>query len=340
MKLAASVVIPTYNRAPYLSRVLDALERQDVPAGTFEVIVTDDGSTDGTASVLAKMTSYPLTTVTQPNAGPAAARNAAIERASGDIVLFIDDDVIPASDLMRQHLRAHAASPGVVIGRMAMPDDARQPVWAEWEGRTLQRQYEQMLAGVFVPTPRQFYTANASVQRADLVRAGLFDTAFRRAEDIELAYRLEDLGLRFHFVPEAVVTHDTPRSLNGWMRMAEQYGTYDVAMWRDRGRGHILSNVSEEFHLYRKRAIRVTSRVAVGRPAIMLCAKITARLAIRGLSAMRARRSALAVCSMSFNLLYLDAVCRALGGRAAFWSMMQRELLDLPAESTAPSHAS
>lgn len=342
MKPRASIVIPTYNRARYLTRVLDALERQDTPAGTFEVVVADDGSTDDTSTVLERETSFPLIRLRQDNAGPAAARNGAIEQASGEIVIFIDDDVIPATDLVRQHLDAHAASPGVVIGRMAMPDDTRQPAWAEWEGRTLQRQYEQMLAGIFMATPRQFYTANASVRRVDLVTAGLFDASFRRAEDVELAYRLEDLGLRFRFVSEAVVTHDTPRSLRNWMLMAEQYGVYDVAMWRDHGRSHILTNLSEEFHLYRKRAIRVAARTTVGRPLLMAGARVAAVGAIRGFSAIRARRIARASCSVTFNLLYLDAVCRSMGGRTRFWSAMQYELshLDLGNESSAAPQTS
>ena len=124
------------------------------------------------------------------------------------------------------------------------------------------------------------------------------------------------------------------------MRMAEQYGLCDVVMWRDRGRSQILANIAEEFHIYRKRALQVAAHIAVGRSPIMLATRIAGRGLIRGLDAVGMRKASLAACSLTFNLLYLDAVCRALGGRAAFWSMMQRELLDLPAESTAPSHAS
>ncbi len=332
-----SIVIPTYNRARYLARVLTSLKEQDTSAGTFEVVVTDDGSTDDTASVLGRDYGYPLVCITQPNAGPAAARNAAVERAAAELVVFIDDDVIPARDLVRRHVEAQRAAPGVIIGRMLMPDNAEQPVWAEWEGRTVTRQYDQMAAGIFVPTPRQFYTANASVRREDLIRAGLFDTTFRRAEDVELGYRLSDLGLPFRFVQEAIVTHDTPRTLEGWMRMAEQYGHYDIVMWRERGRTQILGNIAEEFHLYRKRALQLAARIAVGRPAAMLAARFLGRGLIRGLDAVGLRKAALAACSLTFNLMYLNAVCSALGGRTEFWGAMQREMamLDLSPEAGA-----
>ena len=75
-----SIVVPTYNRAPQLARLLEALERQSA-IDEFEVIVVDDGSGDDTAGVLSVTRGYPLSAIHQPNAGPAAARNAAEFRA-------------------------------------------------------------------------------------------------------------------------------------------------------------------------------------------------------------------------------------------------------------------
>ena len=73
-----TVIIPTFNRARYLARALEALERQTVSIGTFDVVVIDDGSTDNTAQVLRRPYSFPLQAVTQTNQGPAAARNEGI----------------------------------------------------------------------------------------------------------------------------------------------------------------------------------------------------------------------------------------------------------------------
>src|SRR5205814_3294574 len=96
-----TVVIPTFQRKDRLARVLDGLSRQTHPA--FEVVVVDDGSTDGTSQYL-RETRFPfhVCAISQLNAGPAAARNAGVAAAKGDVVLFLDDDVIPAPELVAE----------------------------------------------------------------------------------------------------------------------------------------------------------------------------------------------------------------------------------------------
>ena len=330
-----TVIIPTYNRARYLARALEALERQTVSNGTFDVVVIDDGSTDDTAQVLRRPYSFPLQAITQTNQGPAAARNEGIGRATGDVILFVDDDVVPAPDLIAVHVRMHRGGPQVVIGRMTAPEHGRQPFWAEWEQRMLNRQYAGMVAGRFQPCPRQFYTANASVRRDDLVRAGLFDPNFRRSEDVELAYRLERLGLPFVFVSEARVLHDTPRTLQGWIHMAEQYGYYDVVLWRDKGVRYGLEMLAGDFLFARRRSLRAVARLTVGRPRLMAVARtLVPRLA--GIAAaLRLRRVSMAGCSALFNLLYWDAFCRELGGRRQFWDTIESQRAIVSAPSTA-----
>jgi GT2 family glycosyltransferase len=320
----ATVIIPTYNRSEQLRRVLEALERQDVP-GAFDVIVVDDGSQDATRDVLRLEWSFALTALHQPNGGPAAARNLAIQRAPSNLVVFVDDDVVPATDLVRQHLETQARQEGVVIGRL-LPPPGRQPAWAAWECRTLEHQYRLMQRGRFQPTPRQFYTANASVPRAALLKAGMFDPRYRRAEDVELAYRLGDLGLPFIFQPDAIVEHDTPRTFEAWRSIAGQYGQYDVMMWRH-GRRHILGNISGEFKYFRNPLTRVIARAAVGRPALMSPLTIGGGLAVRALSAVGPRRAAFSLCGAYFNALYLDGACAELGvGRRGFWRTLHDEL--------------
>jgi glycosyltransferase involved in cell wall biosynthesis len=319
-----SIVIPTYNRAPYLERLLEALARQDTGPEAFEVVVADDGSTDGTADVLAFGRVFAVRSLRQENAGPGAARNAAIALSQADLILFLDDDIIPASDLVRRHLDAQRKSPGVVMGRMLHPAGVRLAAWAEWETRTLERQYEAMSAGRWSPTPRQFYTANASVPRQLLLDAGLFDERFRRAEDVELAYRLAARGASFRFVSDAVVEHDTPRTLSGWMTMAAQYGAYDVVMDRDKGHSDVLESMAIEFHTQRKSALRGAARLVVGRRVATTALRRSLPLVLWAADAVRQRRVALALCSVAFNLLYWDALARELGGRSAFWALIER----------------
>jgi len=319
-----SVVIATYNRASQLERALAGLAAQTLDPARFEVVVMDDGSSDATADVLARARPYRLLALRQENAGPGAARNAAIRAAQGDLVVFIDDDVIPDAGLVEAHLRAQRSGPVAAIGPMLPPaDGARQPVWSAWELRMLKKQYDSMSAGRWAPTPRQFYTANASVPRGALLRAGLFDTSFLRAEDMELAYRLQDGGLPFRFVPEARVIHDTPRTLAGWLRLGADYGRYDVAIARQDHREHMIPMMASECRTNRHAALRALARLTAGRGAPMRCVRLVGPVAIRATAAVGFERLSFAVCSIVFNLQYWDAVCRALG-RDPWWAAVDR----------------
>ena len=229
-----SVVIPTYNRCERLARVLDALaeQRTRTDAGrafAFDVIVVSDGSTDGTNAMVRDFAaSFPLRLIEQDNAGPGAARNAGIDASEAEIVVFIDDDVIPEPGLLAAHAAMHGdASPRVVVGPMLTPSDGELSPWVAWEQHQLEKQYRS-LAATGVMHHRQFYTGNASVPASALREVGGFDTSFRRAEDVELAHRLHLLGLDFVFEPRAEGYHYAERSLDSWCQVASDYGANDV----------------------------------------------------------------------------------------------------------------
>src|SRR5690242_8788112 len=102
-----SVVIPTRDRAETLERTLDVLAAQKAPPGGFELVVVDNGSTDATADVLRRAQErlpVPLAALHEPRPGPAAARNAGVRRAAGNVILFLGDDMAPAgADLVARH---------------------------------------------------------------------------------------------------------------------------------------------------------------------------------------------------------------------------------------------
>ena len=131
-----SVVMPTYNRLLRLKNVISGLEAQTYPLSGFEVVVVSDGSTDGTDEYLQTIrTTLNLIPVIQSNQGPAAARNHGVARATGDLVLFIDDDVVPSEQLIATHVEAHQQYDGsiVVIGPMLTPPDFDMAPWVRWE---------------------------------------------------------------------------------------------------------------------------------------------------------------------------------------------------------------
>ena len=94
-------MLPTHNRRERLARVLAGLDRQSIARESFEVVVVDDGSTDGTPEWLAANATrqYGLRVVRQENGGPARARNAGIAAAQAPLILFLDDDVEPTAAL-------------------------------------------------------------------------------------------------------------------------------------------------------------------------------------------------------------------------------------------------
>ena len=265
-----SIVIPTFNRRDQLERTLAGLAAQvDVEVG-LEVIVVSDGSTDGTDEWLRSgATPLEVSACFQANSGPAAARNRGIEAARGTLVVFLDDDVVPDPDLVSAHVRKHQSLDDdlVVIGPMWTPYDCELTPWVRWEQRTLYRQYEAMLRGEWAATPRQFYTANASVARQHLESVGGFNPAFRRAEDVELAYRLADAGLSFAFAPEAAVFHYALRSFDSWCANASAYGHNDVRFGRDHGQPWLLDAVYREFH-GRNRVVKALVRTSLRYPRL------------------------------------------------------------------------
>ena len=103
-----SVVIPTYNRKDTLSRVLEGLGSQTLPVASYEVIVVDDGSRDGTPRFLTEFSApFRFEALIQSNTGPAGARNRAIQAARGEIVVFLGDDTVPEASFLEVHLREH-----------------------------------------------------------------------------------------------------------------------------------------------------------------------------------------------------------------------------------------
>jgi glycosyltransferase involved in cell wall biosynthesis len=245
-----SVILPTYNRLDRLKIVLAGLNMQDYPKDLFEVLVISDGSTDGTQEYLhALSTPYCLRPFFQSNQGPAAARNLGIMQASGAYVLFLDDDVVPTPGLIVEHMRIQSASasPTAVFGPMLSPQDFRLAPWVAWEQALLVRQYTAIQSGRWEPNARMFYTGNASLPRQIVVDAGGFDPSFRRAEDVELGYRLAEIGVRFHFAPLATGYHYADRSYQSWLNGAYAYGCNDVVIGYAKEQSWLISTLLREF---------------------------------------------------------------------------------------------
>lgn len=247
--------------------MIAALEQQVYPADAYEVIVVSDGSTDGTGAYLENYRgTLRLRWFEQANKGPAAARNAGVQAAAGEYILFVDDDLVPEPQLLEEHARSHheAGRDVVVLGPLLTPEGFEMAPWVRWEQEMLMKQYNAMLRGDWQATARQFYTGNASLRRRCIVAAGGFDEKFRRAEDVELAYRLASNGLEFVFNIRAAGLHFADRSFRAWLDVAFTYGRNDVIFARDRNQGWLLPTIRREFK-ERHYLIRWLVRICNGR---------------------------------------------------------------------------
>jgi glycosyltransferase involved in cell wall biosynthesis len=199
-----SIIIPTYNRAGRLRTCLEALAAQTQPTGDFEVIVVVDGSTDGTAGMLAKLNlPFSLTVLHQANSGQQIARNYGAAHARGRYYLFLDDDIIAEPQLVAEHLRLHRQHERVAgIGQMTL--DVGEADWfTKRVAEGWREHYRQLNQPGRRPSWPDAYGGNLSVSRADFMAAGGFAPDLRRSHDIEFAFRLEQHGLTFVYLPRA-----------------------------------------------------------------------------------------------------------------------------------------
>jgi len=316
-----SVVIPTYNRINSLKRVLNGLANQSFENADLEVIVVSDGSTDGTNNYLLSIdTPFAHKSIIQKNAGVAAARNTGINAASGDLILFIDDDVVPTPQLLTEHVKSHIAHGDkvVVLGPMLTPPDFEMVPWVRWEQAMLVKQYKAMQNGYWQPTARQFYTGNSSLARRHLQAIGGFDTRFSRAEDVELAYRLADNGLTFIFNGQAIGYHYAERSFPSWLKIPYAYGVNDVIFAQEKGQEWILPVIQREFY-ERNILIRAMTKVCLDRPIISKISTLALRkIAFIGQKVLISRATNMAYSGI-FNLRYYQGVADQLGGRVDFF---------------------
>lgn len=238
-----SVVIPTYNRRHILERALSALSAQDLPPKDFEVIVVIDGSTDDTAECLRgwkpKFASQALTA---QHRGAGAARNVGIRAATGELVLFLDDDLIAPPDLLRQHCSAHARlGPSVVHGPIYMAPGSSQTVIRHVMERFYDGFHRQMAPAMDLRYPDGLpesmgsfiFLVNSSMPRDVLVRLGGFDEQILAGEDLELGLRMWKIGVSFRYRPTAIAQEFYRKSSRQYLkRQARAFGAGDLIISR------------------------------------------------------------------------------------------------------------
>jgi len=205
--MRATIQLCTYNRAALLERVLDACFEQTADADSYEVVLVNDGSSDDTPAVIERArrrATCRFEVIDQQNSGLAKGRNAGIARATGERIIFIDDDVLPTPNFVEEHLRSHDAAPLAIVRGGAInveSFDTLPP--AKWRLKDY--------SGNF------FWTTNVSVPLQTIRAIGGFNDTFAEYgwEDIDVGLRLRQGGVKAVFNPKALVYHWKPRPRSG-----------------------------------------------------------------------------------------------------------------------------
>jgi glycosyltransferase involved in cell wall biosynthesis len=195
----ASVIVPVYNGAQTLGACLKALSNQTVGGDRFEVIVVDDGSSDGSAEIAAQ---HGATVIRQAHAGPGAARNRGAQEARGQLFLFTDADCEPLPSWVEQ-MAAPFADPDVagVKGVYCTRQDSLV-------ARFTQAEYEEKYDRLRRQAQIDFVDTHAAAYRRDVfVALGGFNPDLLRDQDQEFSFRAAKAGHRLVFAPKAVVAH-------------------------------------------------------------------------------------------------------------------------------------
>lgn len=207
--LPVSVIIPLFNGAATIQSVLAALGAQ-LDAPDYEVIVVDDGSTDGSE----RLVDPPARLYRQSNMGPSAARNAGAGMARGRTLLFLDADCIPPENWIAEMLGAmERADADAVMGGISPANDGIVPRLVQIE---VEDRYDGMRAAEALV---DFIAAPAcGFRRSVFEEIGGFRADLRWAEDVEIAYRLSERGFSIAFSDRAPVAHRHQERLSDFLR--------------------------------------------------------------------------------------------------------------------------
>ena len=242
-----SVIIPTYNRADIVRKALRAYACQSGQHEILEVLVVDDGSKDHTQATVAEfLSSCPwLRYLRQENQGLSAARNHGIREARGDLILFGDDDIIPAPNMVAEHAAWHRRNPDANVGVLGYvtyaPEVRPTPfmTWANHHGPQFSFAY--LTPGAEVEY-RCAGFCNTSLKADFLRRTGNFDEAFRRYgwEDIEFSYRLHQRGYRVLYNSDAVGYHYKFETFaNTCLRTKQAWDAFPLFAKTDAGKNYL-----------------------------------------------------------------------------------------------------
>ncbi|MEW5950884.1 MAG: glycosyltransferase [Elusimicrobiota bacterium] len=208
-----SVIIPTCDRPLELRECLYSLSKQRYPKDKAEIIVVDDGIKKISSICLDEYKELRINYLSQSHKGPAAARNLGIRKSSGDIILFIGDDILAHEDLLKSHNEFHCLhmqkNKGV-LGHITWSDKIKITHFMRWlEKSGVQFDFLSLKDNMKTDF-LHFYTSNISVKSSFLKEKKIFfneNFKFAAYEDIEFGFKLEREGFELYYISKAKAFH-------------------------------------------------------------------------------------------------------------------------------------
>jgi glycosyltransferase involved in cell wall biosynthesis len=232
-----SVVIPTYNRKDSLSETLASLSQQTWPANRFEVIIVDDGSTDGTADVIREPLSFAVQYHYQSNQGGVTARNLGAQHSNGNLLIFLDDDIIVEPEFISSLVQEHETYDRVIAMGTFRPSLTSQDTpFRALYARLASTGNDDMTDGFVSFT--ECVSNNLSIERDAFFALGMWQNIVTGGggwwADVDFGYRAHLQGFCFRRSPTAICYHNdyAINDLATACRRLEAVAQYAVALFR------------------------------------------------------------------------------------------------------------
>jgi glycosyltransferase involved in cell wall biosynthesis len=223
----ASVIIPTFRRPELLRRLLSSLAAQRTDY-RFEVIAVNDAPGDDLSSMELEFSdiSVRILNLTEDH-GRSVARNTGVSNSTGEILIFLDDDMSVVEGFVASHMEMHTDPKAAVVGNIfSDPRYSSDPLarYIERQGAKKRRSGEEL-------PPRVFRTGNASVSRAMFDKAGMFDEDLKTyGEDLDLAMRLSYEGAHFVYAEGAISYHHYVPDLEDFLAKLREWGYHTLPL--------------------------------------------------------------------------------------------------------------
>lgn len=222
-----SVIVPAYNAQRTVAMTIEALIKQDYPKDLFDITVIDDGSTDDTASIIAR---YPVKHARQENKGPATARNLGASLTKNEILLFTDADCVPSNNWIREMVKPFANAKVMAVKGAYIA--VQKKLMARFSQLEFEERFEMLKKVEFID---MVDTYSAGFRRDIFEKMGGFDASFPEAnsEDLDLSYRMSYAGHKMVFNPYATVGHlNHPDSISRYAKIKFSRGYWRMVVYK------------------------------------------------------------------------------------------------------------